>query len=589
MENTEKIKIINNFSGSQEALYIKFFDAKSPVNPIMPESTDAFYNENDNNVEYLDVGAGSDESIEKPANTSYKMMVATFPMLLNSPLYFVKSGNTYTVTSDFNVIQSNGFLVPISWEMCVNQEMFFCTEATEKEQESMIQVKMSERLSRISNLSSSSILVRVNDKNCPDEQVEICSGQFNDSNRYGNKLLTEIVDVEDNYSNYRFYIDNMSNYTYICSGKLKNDKTSELLNQTQDRFDFLSRLDFQRCQEQPKPCNDENLPYFNNQAPVIEGKQFTDKDFPPNVRIINSLDKDGKKIERHWKLEGEDCSEQRSNDNIEFRRASEIFGARYYLFKDIIEPDDIGQGGVGDCWLMSVLASLGINTKFVERCFKTRSVNPHGYYEVYYYENGKKHIMYVDDYFPVNSENPKELVYAQPNSCELWVLILEKVFAKYEGGFSNINRGYVNNALEFLTGCQTENFSDLSDRFEFICKEVSKGNILCAESKGNNDSLKTERGIVLGHAYSILDAKEYNFDNTSLKLIMLRNPWGQQSWKGTYSNLEEDLMEKYMWCDPVINFYNGRKFGKKGVIIMNYQEFCEEFQKIHLCHVEHLA
>ena len=49
---------------------------------------------------------------------------------------------------------------------------------------------------------------------------------------------------------------------------------------------------------------------------------------------------------------------------------------------------------------------------------------------------------------------------------------------------------------------------------------------------GSNDDI-TELGIVMGHAYSILDV----CDVDGAKLIQLRNPWGNSSeWKGAWGD-----------------------------------------------------
>ena len=48
---------------------------------------------------------------------------------------------------------------------------------------------------------------------------------------------------------------------------------------------------------------------------------------------------------------------------------------------------------------------------------------------------------------------------------------------------------------------------------------------------GHSESV-TNEGLVLGHAYSILDVRVY----LGQKLIQLRNPWGETEWKGEWSD-----------------------------------------------------
>lgn len=57
------------------------------------------------------------------------------------------------------------------------------------------------------------------------------------------------------------------------------------------------------------------------------------------------------------------------------------------------------------------------------------------------------------------------------------------------------------------------------------------------------DSASSKRGIVQGHAYSVLDAKEID----EYKLIKLKNPHGSagKEWNGDFSD-KSDLMTKRM-------------------------------------------
>lgn len=57
---------------------------------------------------------------------------------------------------------------------------------------------------------------------------------------------------------------------------------------------------------------------------------------------------------------------------------------------------------------------------------------------------------------------------------------------------------------------------------------------------GSNEDI-SELGIVMGHAYSILDACEVDGD----KLIQLRNPWGGKSkWQGAWGDKSPQWTER---------------------------------------------
>jgi hypothetical protein len=48
------------------------------------------------------------------------------------------------------------------------------------------------------------------------------------------------------------------------------------------------------------------------------------------------------------------------------------------------------------------------------------------------YKNGRKQMVIIDDFFPVRHQKP---VFARSHGKELWVLILEKAWAKIHGGY----------------------------------------------------------------------------------------------------------------------------------------------------------
>lgn len=76
----------------------------------------------------------------------------------------------------------------------------------------------------------------------------------------------------------------------------------------------------------------------------------------------------------------------------------------------------------------------------------------------------------------------------------------------------------------------------IDDIWQKVCSANEKQYIMTAgtktqEVKGKvdgHDEDVTNTGIVLGHAYSILDLQEVSGE----KILKLRNPWGKFEWKG---------------------------------------------------------
>ena len=69
-----------------------------------------------------------------------------------------------------------------------------------------------------------------------------------------------------------------------------------------------------------------------------------------------------------------------------------------------IEPNDILQGALGDCYFLSSVSCLSEMPHMVKRLFLTRKVNKEGVYGVFLCDTGDWRLVIVDDYFPCVSK-----------------------------------------------------------------------------------------------------------------------------------------------------------------------------------------
>jgi len=124
-----------------------------------------------------------------------------------------------------------------------------------------------------------------------------------------------------------------------------------------------------------------------------------------------------------------------SNNKIEWRRPSQFAknGEVYKLFEGEIEPSDIKQGALGDCWFMCALSSIAEFQELVKALFVVRedaaTSSSDGVYQVRLCKNGEWQVITVDDLFPCKPEGGP--IYSHANGPELWVMLLEKVSSTY--------------------------------------------------------------------------------------------------------------------------------------------------------------
>ena len=124
-------------------------------------------------------------------------------------------------------------------------------------------------------------------------------------------------------------------------------------------------------------------------------------------------------------------------------------------------PNDIKQGRCGDCYFLASLSALAEYPERIKRIFLTQTINEAGCYAVQLYINGERRTVVVDDYFPYDSAT-ETWAFSQPSRVdntrlsEIWVLVLEKAWAKLHGSYERIEAGFAENVLRDLTGAPTE-------------------------------------------------------------------------------------------------------------------------------------
>lgn len=280
-----------------------------------------------------------------------------------------------------------------------------------------------------------------------------------------------------------------------------------------------------------------------NPAKMIRDKcveqkiRWTDADFPPGPESL-FLDPTRPHKELWTKIKW-----VRFRDTVRSGQVPEVFVPP-------IDPDDIKQGKIGNCWFMSALSVLSQRQSDLKACFLTTEYNDQGVYGFCLYKNGVPQRVVVDDWMPVldDPENPGsyKLLFAssyQPH--EMWPCLIEKAYAKLYHSYQAIEGGWVDTALVDLTGGMSDRYMWSNVTTQRAISDGSLWNRLlrfkqagfllgCGTPPGKlgGDEDVNEFGIVQSHAYSVLDVAVVD----GFQLIQVRNPWGREEWKGDWSD-----------------------------------------------------
>jgi len=252
-----------------------------------------------------------------------------------------------------------------------------------------------------------------------------------------------------------------------------------------------------------------------------------------------------------------------------------------------IDPSDIFQGSVGDCWLLSGISAVAEFDGAIKKLFRKtsrleeRPLDEPNQYIVTLWDlrTWKEVDIVIDERLAVMPDCSGRLLASRPSEDgELWAVYLEKALAVHCGGWDKIVGGQCTHAWALMTGCKEQyTISKNPKTGKFICcakynpyekKWAKHGNsphdcdpsmwrvewpkvggggsmdleltedelflrmvawdetnyIVGAGTSGTSDKNTTD-GLVDNHAYTVIESRS-NVCGTGIDLAKVRNPWG---------------------------------------------------------------
>ena len=165
--------------------------------------------------------------------------------------------------------------------------------------------------------------------------------------------------------------------------------------------------------------------------------KFNDLHFPCCAASIGDLPLDTSKRQFVWKS------------------AADLVHQYSPVLFDTINPCNLLQGTVGDCWLLAALSCIAEFPQQVRSVFIESQLSPSGKYTLRLFDltQCEWNVVIVDDMVPCIMQGSIYVpVFAKPNGREIWPMILEKAFAKYLGSYSALNGGHEAYCFITITG-----------------------------------------------------------------------------------------------------------------------------------------
>ena len=257
-------------------------------------------------------------------------------------------------------------------------------------------------------------------------------------------------------------------------------------------------------------------------------------------------------------------------ESFKWCRVEEIFDTKNYsVFHNGIAVEDIVQGKICDCYFLSVLGSLCKFPELVENLFYFKEKTKEHIYGIYFYINGHKKLVLIDDFLPYVGVGFKQFAMSKSEENEIWVALIEKAWAKINGNYIRIGcGGSPNEVFDVLTEAYSEEVTVKPAVKETLWKKLidgeKKGFVMTAGTSANDDV--EDVGLSQGHAFTVLGIHEIKGE----RVVRLRNPWGEGEFNGDWSDFSskwtEDLKQQYKYYEK-----------EDGDFFMGYDDFMKYF------------
>lgn len=276
------------------------------------------------------------------------------------------------------------------------------------------------------------------------------------------------------------------------------------------------------------------------------------------------------------------------NSSIVWKRIDDIYPVPLFQ-KELIHPNYIIQGQIGDDYLISALSQFSKDSSEIPSLFECsipnsilheveNSINlKSGAVLIYLHAFGRRTPILIDTLIPMIGNEP---LYSHPiKGKSPWFCLVEKAYAKLKGSYTKISGGFFTDAMFSLVGNLYPKEIDLAkERKDLIIRKINKyikSGFPIEASIHLNDSNKSKLyhqkyNLIEKHSYLLLNMIEID----RCHFFYLDNPWGNFEWNGDYS-INSPLLT------PELRKKLGNPIGN-GLFYMIDKDFFEFFTKIEV-------
>ena len=390
------------------------------------------------------------------------------------------------------------------------------------------------------------------------------------------RVFKMIVEEKNFFIKKIIKINNLKGFLFCYSRK------RQAMIEEEDKFNKnLMNIKKRSYKEKEEKRNISKLTTFHGQCDIDE--EF-DPNFIPDKKSLCPLQDD--KI--NWKL-----PDKVINSDIfhwEVIKWKKIENMKIFYDDNSLELDNIRQGEyLGDCYFLSALGSLCNINNYLKSLIQVIKNRPNKkIYSIKLNIHGKwKHVL-IDNYFPFVSENREKDVFCFGSSFkkELWVSLFEKAWAKINGCYARIGcGGKCYEAFDVLTGAYSELIKIRESGGD--TKEILWNKLKDAKDNSYNICAGTRLlgifeniGLISNHAYNVINIYNIKYEGKNIKLIKVRNPWGEKEFNGAWSD------NSFMWNEELKRLVNFEGIRDEGIFYMSFEDFIKYFSLVEILKIK---
>eukprot|EP00928_Gymnodinium_smaydae_P082161 TRINITY_DN65562_c0_g1_i1.p1 TRINITY_DN65562_c0_g1~~TRINITY_DN65562_c0_g1_i1.p1 ORF type:complete len:1111 (+),score=151.42 TRINITY_DN65562_c0_g1_i1:22-3333(+) len=346
--------------------------------------------------------------------------------------------------------------------------------------------------------------------------------------------------------------------------------------------------------------------------------------------------------------DGQNLSQQMCSHFLRDSLTNITIGSPWKVIREVARPEDVCQGGLGNCWLAAALSIVAQIPDLISKLFFTKEYNPNGVYHMQLCHAGVWRGIVLDDLFPTTQvaeghmdgrmiyfSRGGTLCYLQAARRQLWVPLVEKAAAKLYGCYGSLKGGTFGEALALFTGYPTERVrlyvpkavrqakreqrdARRARRTQMLLRGMNVEGELSEDSDDDDDltwskllsfkeagylmgmgctaegcektkhHIVEEMGLQAPHAYGILDLREATVGGSIARLVKIRNPWGERAprtWKGDWGKDSKKWTPELQRELGVINSSGVQMDDPMSIFWMSFEDVKEYFSQIEVCRV----